>query len=98
LFHKDENKFGNKKINIEFWIKYIPRMKLIYDAEGFAKKIKQKRIIELDIDTRTLGLKLNISAATISRCENGRMPELLTYAKLCKWVGVPMNQFIKTGK
>lgn len=73
-------------------------MKLIYDGEGFAKRVKQKRLIELDIDIRTLSQKLDISPATISRAENGKMPELITYAKLCKWVGVPMNQFIKTGK
>lgn len=70
-------------------------MKLIFDNAAFSKAIKQYRIIELDYDLRTVAKKLGISAATLSRLENQGVPDLLTYAKVCKWLGVGMNKFIK---
>jgi transcriptional regulator with XRE-family HTH domain len=68
-------------------------VKTIFQTESFGRAIKQKRIIELDADLRTLSKKLKISAATLSRCEHGNMPDLLTYAMLCDWLGVSKDEF-----
>lgn len=70
-------------------------MKLVFDSEGFSKHIRQKRIIDKNVDLRTLAKILQISTSTLSRVENGRMPELSAYAKICHWIGKPMNHFIK---
>lgn len=70
-------------------------MKLIFDGDSFSKQVKKKRVIDEDLDMRTLGKRLGISAATISRCENGWMPDIDAYARLCYWIGRPMNDFVK---
>lgn len=70
-------------------------MKVIWDGESFLKELKQKRLIEDNTDMRSLSEKISVSAATISRCENGKMPDLDSYAKLCKYIGRPMDMFIK---
>lgn len=67
--------------------------KMIFQNETFGKAIKQKRIIELDIDLRTLSKKLKISPATLSRCENGSVPDLMTYAALCDWLSMSKDSF-----
>lgn len=35
---------------------------------------------------RAAALEANVSPATFSRVENGHMPDLETFAKLCKWL------------
>ena len=70
-------------------------MKIIWDGNGFLKELKQKRLIEDNTDMRSLSDKINVSASTISRCENGHMPDLDSYVKLCHYIGQPMDAFIK---
>ncbi len=73
-------------------------MKLTFDTKSFSKQLRQKRLIERNVSMETLADELNISKATLSRCENGKTPELITYASLCDWLGISMNQFFKKGK
>lgn len=74
-------------------------MQHIFQGNKFGRAIKQKRVIDLDLDMRSLGKKLDISAATISRAENAKfIPDVITYSKLCAWMGVPLTEFIKTTK
>lgn len=65
----------------------------VFLNERFGKAIKQKRVIELDTDLRSLAKKIKISPATLSRCENGNTPDLLTYAMLCDWLGMSKDEF-----
>ena len=69
-------------------------MKLKFDSDSFSRSVKQKRLIDENLDMRSLAKKIKVSAATISRCERGSMPDLDAYAKLCFWIGRPMNDFI----
>lgn len=40
-----------------------------------------------------------ISAPTLSRIENGNLPDIDTYFRLCKWLDVPTDYFaLKTNK
>lgn len=73
-------------------------MKQELNRKAFIKSIRQKRIIEEDIDMRELGKRLDINASTICRIENGATPGVEVYATLCKWLGEPMNKFIKAAK
>lgn len=73
-------------------------MKLVFDTKSFSKHLRQKRLIERNETMQVIADELNISKATLSRCENCKTPELETYALLCEWLGMPMNQFFKKGK
>lgn len=73
-------------------------MKITFNSDSFSKALKTKRVIEEDITVRVLGKKLKISPSTLSRCENQGIPDLITYAKICKWLGVEMNKFIISKK
>jgi len=37
----------------------------------------------------------NVSPSTISRVENGKIPDMDTFLALCDWLGVPPAQLIK---
>lgn len=70
-------------------------MKIVFDSDNFSKHIRQKRLIDVNMDVRSLAKIIGTSASTISRCENGWMPEIDTYAKLCHWINKPMDEFLK---
>lgn len=38
-----------------------------------------------------------VSPATLSRVEQGNLPDVETFIKICKWLGVPTDAFV-TGK
>lgn len=48
---------------------------------------------------RTVAVEAKISPATFSRIENGHMPDLATFAKVCQWLERDPNDFlgVKTG-
>jgi transcriptional regulator with XRE-family HTH domain len=70
-------------------------METVFNSKLFVRQLKQKRLIDEDIDMRTLAERISVSAATISRCEHGSMPDLDAYAKICSWLGQPLDVFIK---
>lgn len=43
---------------------------------------------------RTAAAEAKISAATFSRIENGHMPDLATFAKVCQWLERNPNEFL----
>jgi transcriptional regulator with XRE-family HTH domain len=43
---------------------------------------------------RAAASDVEISSATFSRVENGHMPDLETFAKICKWVGRNPGEFL----
>jgi transcriptional regulator with XRE-family HTH domain len=43
---------------------------------------------------RAAALEADVSPATFSRVENGHMPDLATFAKLCKWLGRDPREFL----
>ena len=63
-----------------------------FNTKQFAKDIKTKRTIDNNLSLRQLSELLttktsSISAATISRVENENLPDIVTAAILCKWLG-----------
>ena len=50
------------------------------------------------LGVRAAAAEVGISSATFSRIENGQMPDLETFAKICKWLEVDPNQFLGTSK
>jgi transcriptional regulator with XRE-family HTH domain len=45
-----------------------------------------------DVGVRAAAKEVGISAATLSRVERGYLPDLETFGKICKWLGVDPGQ------
>lgn len=43
---------------------------------------------------RAAAADAGISSATFSRIENGQIPDLATFAKICRWLGKDPKQFL----
>jgi hypothetical protein len=66
-----------------------------YDSESLKKDLRLKRIIELELSMDVACKEIGISKATLSRVENGSMPDLLTFFKIVKWLGTDIKEYIK---
>lgn len=66
-----------------------------FDREAFAKAVKIKRVIDLDMGVRGVAKLTGMSAATISRMENGNVIEMDKFITACNWLGVSVCEFIK---
>ncbi|MDA4848619.1 helix-turn-helix domain-containing protein [Hoeflea poritis] len=59
-----------------------------------------EKLGEMIVERRgTLGIRaaakeIGISPATLSRIENGNVPDLATFAAICQWLGKDPNQFL----
>jgi transcriptional regulator with XRE-family HTH domain len=43
---------------------------------------------------RAAAAEAQVSSATLSRVENGNMPDLVTFAKICRWLEVDPREFL----
>ena len=43
---------------------------------------------------RAAAAEADVSSATLSRVENGHMPDLVTFAKICRWLEVDPREFL----
>ena len=73
-------------------------MTQIFDSSKLSKAIKTKRVVELDLTLREAAKKSKISFATLSRMENGHLPELPNFIKICNWLNIPAGEFITVKK
>ena len=73
-------------------------MSIKFDHEAFRKDIRTKRLVEDELPTKSIFKKIGVSRATLYRCENGGVPDLITYAKLCQWLGISLDKHIKRVK
>ena len=70
-----------------------------FDTEAFAKAVKTHRVITLGTGLREVAKKTKISAATLSRIENGSVFDVNMILKLCEWMGIHIdNFFVKSNK
>ncbi len=60
------------------------------DTKKFSQMIKSKRG---NIGLRALASEIGISASTLSRIEQGNLPDIDTYLRLCDWLEVPSEFF-----
>lgn len=65
-------------------------MNLKYDSKRLSVAVKEKRG---EIGLRALGKEIGVSAATLSRIENKKEPDVTTLAKVCVWLEIPMEYF-----
>ena len=66
-----------------------------FNNQQFARDIKVKRTIDNDWQLRDVEKKTGVSYSTLSRVENGKGEtlDLILYAKICKWLGKPMETY-----
>lgn len=69
-----------------------------FDVHEFAKAVKQRRFVELGLDMRQAAKQIKTSAATLSRIENEKLPEINTALNVCHWLKTPITAFVKTKK
>lgn len=58
-----------------------------FDNKGFGILINGIRAIR-GVSLRIASTQAGVSAATMSRVENGKAPDLDTFIALCEWAGV----------
>ena len=71
-------------------------MRYYFNHIEFSKRIKTKRIVDLDVELREASKKAKVSAATLSRLENGTTPEMETFLKVCFWLDALPREFMTT--
>lgn len=62
------------------------------NTQLLASLLKEKRG---KIGLRTIAEEIEgVSVATLSRIEQGKIPDVDTFIKLCRWLGVPTDTFV----
>jgi len=61
------------------------------DIAGFGRLLAAKRAKR---GVRAVAAEAGVSSATYSRVENGHMPDLDTFAKLCGWLDKDPSEFL----
>ena len=61
-----------------------------FNKDWFANEIKWKKgKIPLVNCAKLIG----VSASTLSRVQNGKEPDVISYHKICSWLGMSMDKF-----
>jgi transcriptional regulator with XRE-family HTH domain len=47
---------------------------------------------------REVGKEIGVSSSTLSRIEQGNLPDIATYVTLCKWLEVPTDFFTENAE
>ena len=63
------------------------------DIAALASRIAVKRGA---VGVRAAARDVGVSPATLSRIENGNVPDLETFEKLCQWLGEDPSHFLAT--
>jgi transcriptional regulator with XRE-family HTH domain len=63
--------------------------------EDFGRRIVEHR---RPSGVRAAAEAIGISPATLSRIENGQVPDLATFAKICVWLGDDPSKYLGTGR
>jgi transcriptional regulator with XRE-family HTH domain len=65
------------------------------DTDKLSDMIKMKRG---DRGLRDVSKEIGVSAPTLSRIEQGKIPDVETFIRLCEWLGVSAETFTKSGE
>lgn len=66
--------------------------KVKFNSIAFGAMVSSKRKWE-EIGLREAAKTIGTSYATLSRIENGSLPDLITCKQICDWLNVDMNYF-----
>lgn len=68
---------------------------IYFKADDFRKDIIMKRQYINRLSMDDVAKQTLVSKATLSRLERGKTPDLITFAKLCDWLGKNMNDYFE---
>jgi len=71
------------------------KCEVFYDSESLKKDLRLKRIIECELSMDECSKRIGISKSTLSRIENGSMPDLLNFLKIVKWLQKDIKEYVK---
>lgn len=71
----------------------------VFNKYKFSSAIKEKKLSAIEKNGKHLTLRyfeaeIGVSAATLSRIENGAVPDVETFCKLLKWLNKPATDFL----
>ncbi|WP_165370487.1 helix-turn-helix domain-containing protein [Hymenobacter persicinus] len=97
LFHErnDSNNCSTGETNVYFAQQcHQPIMSVQLDTDKLAAMVKSKRA---NRGLRAVAQEIGeVSASTLSRIEQGSVPDVNTFLQLCKWLNVPTDTFTTT--
>lgn len=64
-----------------------------FKIDQLRQDIILKRCATNRLGMRVCADEIGISPATLSRIERGKLPDILTFAKLCKWLCANPNKY-----
>ena len=67
----------------------------MFDSLNFKKDLRTKRLIHNNLSMDQASKEIGISKATLSRIENGKFPDIETFAKVCLWLGSNPNKYFE---
>lgn len=72
--------------------------KIRFKQKQLSEAIKEKMFTTMATEKKRIGVRefakqIGISAATLSRIENGKTPDIETFFKLCFWIKRNSNEF-----
>lgn len=70
-------------------------MSTVLDTRKFSEMVRSKRG---NTGLRLLAQNIGVSASTLSRIEQGNLPDIDTYLKLCDWLEVSSDYFTSASK
>lgn len=78
-------------------------MEKTFNKDKFTKYLKTELFNQIQQEQRRIGLrefagKIGISAPTLSRLENGNVPDVESFIKVCVWMDVSPSTFINNPK
>ena len=65
-----------------------------YNSELLQKDLRLKRIIDFKLSLETCSKLIGISKPTLSRIENGSMPDIITFFKIIKLLDSDARMYI----
>ena len=74
-----------------------------FNSKKFAKDVRSMRVktfngVEFKVSLRKVISDIGISVSTLSRIENEKVPDVLSFAKICKWLDKPMEKYFINNK
>ena len=63
------------------------------DTVRFSEKVHEYRT-HMNYNLRQAADMSGVSLSSLSRCENGGYPDLDTYIRICRWMRLPLTEFL----
>jgi transcriptional regulator with XRE-family HTH domain len=76
-------------------MKVSKKTNYIFDAVAFGEALATKRIIKLKLSLKEAQQISGVSNSTLSKCERGMLPDMMTFATLCTWLEIEPTKFFK---